>query len=548
MTIKDIILVTGQSGIKIEYCINKLREGNPFVSIDKEMPKVSHKNFKKEILSEPPYIQEKIWSDAFDSIVGKGQLSEVKKDQYYFLTFHATYFHQRNKEFLSPINFKKLEYYADRIKMIIVLVDDCYDIYRRLLGKGEMYHHVIEEETEGAKEKEAKKPLSPLEALIESIMNIFSILSWREMEIAFSRQIAHCLGDIPCYIVSVKHPAYVISRIIRKPSRELNIAYLAHSITDIRDSYDFEFSDFYIYLGEFIRKKWIQENFALFVPDTIDEKRIKKEKMGNNSYKYIPELLDRWILPSRGDWLFAPITDTYLKEIEPLNPKKFKFFEAVEETKSMISSMLTLLVNKISSQINSRDHALVELGKLIVLYRPHYCGTIPPGVFEEITYHHQLKTKYNQINRRAFCISAEEDIGKLNIKIFFRQIFYIILDKTTENKLKSLEQSWLNNSQKKHDFFTRGWQKEDIRKSIEDVIPKEYKFKTPYIPRKRESTLGGASIYTQEEDLNKCWEKVFGEIPESIPLIKYFSGSTDKYLCFPEKDLHEEIEKLFSEI
>ena len=54
-----------------------MREGNPFVSIDKEMPKVSHKNFKKEILSEPPYIQEMIWSDAFESIVGKGHLSEV---------------------------------------------------------------------------------------------------------------------------------------------------------------------------------------------------------------------------------------------------------------------------------------------------------------------------------------------------------------------------------------------------------------------------------------------------------------------------------------
>ena len=76
--------------------------------------------------------------------------------------------------------------------MVIVLIDDCYDIYRRLLGKGEMYEYIKHESKYIVNEKEIIETLKPFDALIESIMNLLDLLSWREIEIAFSRKIAHC--------------------------------------------------------------------------------------------------------------------------------------------------------------------------------------------------------------------------------------------------------------------------------------------------------------------------------------------------------------------
>ena len=91
MTEKDIILFTGQSGIKAEKCIRKLIEkGDLFASIEQEMEKISDEKFKEQILAYPPFRQEELWSSAFDQIE-KEKISKIEKGKYLFLTFHACF-------------------------------------------------------------------------------------------------------------------------------------------------------------------------------------------------------------------------------------------------------------------------------------------------------------------------------------------------------------------------------------------------------------------------------------------------------------------------
>ncbi|MCD6568941.1 hypothetical protein J7K70_02255 [bacterium] len=473
MSEKNIILFTGQSGIRIKECLNKLSQGDKIISVDERMEKISNKSFKEEILAAPPYVQERLWSEALTYIETE-ELSKVERGKYLFLTFHASYYHQKKTEFLSPVNLTQLQKLKDKIKMMIVLIDDIYDIYLRLMDKGQMYEYIMELE-------------DPLRALIESIINLVSILSWREMEIAFSRKIAQFLGDVPLYIISVKHPSFMVSRLIRKPSTEVKVAYLSHPITDIRASHLPRYPEFYGELQEFI-KRVIQkeENIVVFIPDSIDEKRIRTERRMEKEEKkerliYIPELLVGWPLPFSDRWLHIPIPP-HLKDLNPLNPKNFDFFNAKEEIKSAISSILQILDTKVTAQINSRDRSLIEASNILLVYRPYWAGSIPSGVEEEIKYMCELRSEYNDKDRKIIMLTAVEDLGRLQTNALFREIKNnIILDPESKQRLVNLFQQWLSDSKLTLRIGEGGFDKNEMKEAIESRLSTEYEFKPRYL-------------------------------------------------------------------
>jgi hypothetical protein len=340
---KDIILFAGQSGIKMEKCMEKLREKNSKLQVDIiKLEKTMIETYKKdhgyedwcdrdlmtEILSEPPLKQTRLWTKSFD-IIGRKLKSEAS-ERVYFLSFHASFYNQRNREFLSPINIQKLNSLRKRTKMIIVFIDDCYDIYRRLLSNGEMFHSDI-----------ISANITPQEAIFRSIWNLLSILSWREIETAFSRKIAEVL-EIPIFVIAVKHPTFMVQRLVFAPLDDLRIFYLSHPITSIRKriyARGMKFPEKMNTLIETCLNK--EKSLVLFIPDTIDELRIK-----NTDNMYIPELEEGWSLPYDDDkWLFCPLPDEAMA-YHPLNPKNFKVNSATKASisiKSMSKSHLEII-------------------------------------------------------------------------------------------------------------------------------------------------------------------------------------------------------------
>lgn len=520
---KDLILFAGQPGIKLKDCLEKLadpkRNDISFLKVEEEMANISGNDFKKDILSYPPLIQEELWSRAFDKI--EDEMLESKEKQYFYLTFHATYYHQEKTEFTSPVGFQKLAKVSQRVKMILVLIDDCYDIYKRLIDEDQMYHYVHE--------------LGPFEALLESILNLLNILSWREIEIAFSRKIASFL-NVPLYVLAVKHPSFMISRLIRETSEKLKIMYLSHPISDVRKTSYPRLPHFYTELNEFIRKISRLDNVVLFIPDTIDEKRIKKDK---SSEEYRPELLNGWPLPfSITECLFIPHLP-HLQKINPLNPRDFDYASSSKELQSAISHLLRVLDYKITTQINARDRTLVEQSRNgIVLYRPYWNGIISSGVEEELKYNRIIREEYKQA-RKAFLLTTEEDVGKLCIRRLFTEIEYAIvdLDENVKGELEKLSFSWTIAPEKISQFYNKKFDKKEIRASLEEFLPRGYRFSNDYVSS-RESALQKGMMKKKYSLQDEGWKIIWRRILVDTPFEKLLN-SEDRYITCPEKSLHD---------
>ena len=123
-TRKDIVIFTGQSGIKVENCIKKLADdglGAQPISIDKQITKSPGAGDFVDVLGKPPRIQESLWSGCFSEAV-RNLPKSVDDGKYIFITFHACYFHQRKTDFTSPVNFAQLPQIQARTKMVIVLI------------------------------------------------------------------------------------------------------------------------------------------------------------------------------------------------------------------------------------------------------------------------------------------------------------------------------------------------------------------------------------------------------------------------------------------
>jgi hypothetical protein len=517
----DIIIFTGQSGIKLESCINKLAStglDSQFVTVDKAISEISGKKFV-EVLGTPPSIQDVLWTQAFKHVINILQ-SKSAEHELKFLTFHACYYHQRKTEFVCPVNLNELVQLKDRAKMIIVLIDDCYDIYRRLMGKDQMYEYVLGSD-------------DSLDTLLESICNLTDLLTWRETEIAFSRKIAQLL-DVPMYVISVKHPDFMISRLISAPRESLKILYLSHPISVIRrQGISPRLPEFYAQLSHFIQDVLKYDGIVLFVPDTIDEYRIKENNGGD---LYIPELLDGWLLPFSDKWLYEPLP-AKLAKINPLNPTQYKYSAASPDAKVAISSTLRILNKRIGNQINSRDRTLVEQSKDgILVYRPYLAASTHFGVEEEMIHNCDLRDDYGEKERKTYIITTQEDLGKLRIKKLFTLIEHSANITNTEDisSLQELCEQWLADPKKVLEFYSNSYDINETREAIEKVLPTDYRFVKDVLD-KGGSLLSAGKMLQKAEQKKRGWSGIFRQVAEEDPLIVYSSkedillSSQDRY-------------------
>jgi len=528
--LRDVILFTGQSGLKIEKCLERLEDylgqDTPILKIEQEIENVSKKAFKREILSLPPRILEDLWTKAFEKT--RKEKLEPKEGTYFFLTFHASYYHQGKTEFTSPVDLGRLASLSGRTKMVIALIDDCYDIYRRLIDDDEMYEYVME--------------LDPFEAVLESIMNLFTILSWREIEIAFSRKMASFLGA-PFYVVGAKHPLSVFSRLIRQSPEELRIMYLSHPISDVRKGGYPRLPYFYTELNQFVRRVLKEDDSVLFIPDAIDEKRILRDEM---SGEYFPQLLNGWPIPFPSDDCLFVTHPHHIMKINPLNPRDFGFHSANRKLRAAISYLLRVLDDKITKQINSRDRTMVEQSRNgIVVYRPYWNGISPSsGVQEELKYNRELKEEYGEDKRRVILVATEEDLGKLRINRLFTEIEDSVsdLDDRIRKEMRKLSHEWVNDREKVLEFSCEKWNRGAVRASLEGVLSPEYRFEDDYVSS-RESALEQGMMRKRYSIRDEGWNEVWNRISLARPYGKLLS-TEDQYWIHSEKKMEEALDQL----
>jgi len=515
--------------MKVKDCIKRLGDTGivyKLVPIDDYVTKVSGREFV-EVLGMPPRIQESLWSEAFEA-VRRNLPQEGQNEGYVFLTFHACYFHQRKTEFVCPADLGQLVQLKDRTRMVVVFLDDCYDIYRRLMGTGEMYSHVLR--------------LDPLEASLQSILNLLCILTWREIEIAFSRKIAQLLS-VPLYAVAVKHPSFMVSRLIAGGPGTLRILYLSHPISAIRRRATYpRLPEFYADLSTFIKDALRCENVVLFVPDTIDEYRIEQDE-GN---KYIPKVLDGWPLPYSDSWLFKRLPQR-LERLNPLNPRNFNFQGASSGTQSAVALILRVLSEKIREQINSRDRSLVEQSREgIVVFRPYWAGSTPSGVEQEMIYNRDLRNEYGEGQREAYILSTCEELGKRRVKQLFTLVENgAIISADDKARLQGLCESWLADPSRVRQFCDKTYESEDVRRTIEGELPEDYEFSQEVVGVSQ-TALATGDMLGKAERQDRIWEGIRSQVEEDDPLGRY--GTAGCSLICERSNFGQESERFIQSV
>lgn len=502
MSEKEIILVTGPSGVHVRDSLKRLNKSiseKNIISVQKKIEDINDAMPFRELLGAPQYEQYHWWLKAFREIL-ENDIPERADVEPLFLNFHAVYYHPKKQEFFSAIDIKTLKEIKGlrRIKMLIVLIDDVYDVYKRLMDEREMYEDVRK-----------KEKTEPREAIFSSISNITTLLVWRKVEIAFSRFIARFL-DIPMFVIPTKHPSFMINRLVEKPLNELKIYYLSHPITGIRRESQKHLPSFVGRLESIIQTIISDENTVLFLPTSIDELIIERKETSRGKYFYQPKLGQRWAPLGEEQLLFPPLPG-HLETINPLNPQNASVSQGKgdptgDPTAFAISQMLSSLWDFIyEKQIVPRDSSLVEQSKDgIIALRPFFKGEQSTGAMAEIKYNLQLMNKEKK--RKCFILSCREDSNKFIIYKFFNTLVRNYLTKDSAEKfgggLEGLRNSWLP----KADEYTEQ-DSESIRKRIEEKLPKlNFNDSESSKSATRWSSSMTEGIEKRKGIFSKCWE------------------------------------------
>ncbi len=518
---KSIVVFTGQPGIGVKGCLDRLCEGLggvDVVSVDRTMEDISGRSFTKEILLEAPGYQRQLWSQAFARILGS--LSK-KPEGRTFLTFHAVYYHQDSREFVPPVDVEALRSLRGKARALVVLIDDIYDVYRRLLDGGHMYSYVMNRE--------------PLEAVQESVFNLISILQWRQAEVSISRLLSQVL-DAPMYIVATKHPLSTVASLVTGPVEELEVFYLAHPITTVRQDAAERLQDFSGELNSFAARVIGDASRVVFLPATIDELIIRKE-----GDQYVPEREPRWSLPySDADWM-CPCLPKGLEKIEPLNPRRYDA-RSSQKVRSSISCLLKLLRDFIDVQTTWRDLSLVEQSKNgVVAYRPYFPRGLSGGVARELE--RNLELSRREPARRCIVVSVPEDRAKHRIQSLFFHVQTVVkdLDGATENALDETCHAWLRDNQRIATFSDDAALEREyprIRKAIEEIVPGSYEVRKEFhLP---ETHLPAGQMGQQEKHRRDAHEYILRQITQD-PLGKLAVSSGDYHEFASASDISADV-------
>jgi len=296
-------------------------------------------------------------------------------------------------------------------------------------------------------------------------------------------------------------------------------------------------------LYSFIREAMKYDNMVLFVPDAIDELRIKENGEG---FEYTPELLDGWPLPFQEKWLCERLPPK-LQQVNPLNPQNFDFSTAEKDIKSAISSTLKALTIKITDQINSRDRTLVEQSKDgVLVFRPYWAASVPSGVEQEMIYNSDLKEQYGESGRKAYMLTTCEDLGKWRIK----QLFTLIENSANINakdaeKLQALCQKWLDEPKRVLEFYDSKYNIGTLRKEIESVLPGDYEFSERLVGTFT-GALAGAKMLQKAELRDRGWDEIFKQLAVDDPLSRY--TSEDNILISYREKFEKEAENFVRDV
>jgi len=428
----ELILVTGPSGTGVRRALKKyqawcVQGGKPILRvisleddflIEAAAPIVSSLEAIAEadvglieVLLLPKPILEDLWLAAFRKAVETAE-EYVGGGDRVILTFHAVWYHQLTREYLSAVNFRALGELETLPTALVTLIDDIFDVKARLSTHGQIFAtaHVPESE------------------FVDAIVKLFRILDWRNLEVVLSSKIAEACGLSRHYLLAVKHRIGVFHELLWEENR--TTVYLAHPISQVRrmlinGAKQAEADDIVRQIKDLTRE--LQQDAIVFEPTAIDELRLDLPVTLDKMQYLVPHLGTRWPLPSddEDDLLFVSPdenSEVFGERWRELGDSIAA--RGVDDQEQSIAEikqagpLMSALREQIVHQVTWRDYFLVNQSDVIVAYRPVWCGNESGGVRNEISYLQKLGSS-GRPSAKAMILHLDGDEKAACLRLFF---------------------------------------------------------------------------------------------------------------------------------
>jgi hypothetical protein len=348
-------------------------------------------------------------------------LSHVGESGVSLLTGHLTLYNRVRSEFYSPIS-PSLFLERDCIpQSIVILIDDIFDMYRRVSSEGEVFSEPIGFERLADRAQAALDYISEqhefdrrelnndelsLVRLEHRVDSLLRLLAWRRAETIQAELLARQLG-CPFISVGVKH-CKDLFRPLFVERRPQSTVYISHPITRPRQQrrVDGVWPSVVAQCND-LPSALAEDAFLPLMPTAIDELRFLPIAT--------PDLLDRAPLLDHRWPVQSSLRDTFVAERGSFDGLDEGFLvEGCESAdthgfKLAQAAITRQLENAIYNEIPFRDHLLVAWSDILFVYRPLYeKGAFSRGVEAEINHWSQIAE--SETGRRAVFLHARSDV------------------------------------------------------------------------------------------------------------------------------------------
>lgn len=291
-----------------------------------------------------------------------------------------------------------------KLKRVIVLIDDIYDMYARLQNADGLYQRAraIEDYKQHAWKLATglKPPPNFTSDEINSVVldmdvkNLLRLVTWRRSEMIAAEGIAKAF-DVPLTVMSVKHEFDSLLALCRWP--DIKTAYISHKITEPRvDNMISEGRNDHERWGSFVfdvnrvsgalRRTFSSDGSVPhrdsigvvgIQPTAIDELRFHRRPSNEHLEQYSAKLGDRWPIPHGAIY----------ENPSPEAPNYSSMLSNGRELSARDRGVVGLLQASIYDEIAFRDHLLVSCNQALVVFRPTALGArVSGGVRQEINH------------------------------------------------------------------------------------------------------------------------------------------------------------------
>ncbi|MBT2532793.1 hypothetical protein J7E83_11795 [Arthrobacter sp. ISL-48] len=367
------------------------------------------------------------WNEAYQGIIDHIVQNKVNTN---VVSFHPSYYSSRRSEFYSTLAFPISQRDDLRFSHIILLIDDIYDIQRRLGGKNDIFdlkkrldRHLLSQRLDVYQAAKGELP-DHMGETWESFRseNLNAVLSdiatWRRFDMVQAELLARA-HDCKLTVLGVKHPFRSLVELIKDPNNS-KTAYLSHPISRPRRAVlAGTVADWpeVVLSSNRLGDRLASEGVDLVMPTSIDEFRIMPAPDETRPYERPYRLGKRWpdlsptgaIVPNESPADLAVLPDLL--------------------TELKLGTHARGLEKMIIGEVPFRDHFLVSNTDSFFVYRPLFGvktsestkergGSFSGGVQAEID--HWVDSwdsqSFGTRKRRALfthCLSDIEEIGWL---------------------------------------------------------------------------------------------------------------------------------------